>query len=175
MASIGHIAVGLAVARRRQQTGALRRGLLTSALLWSGLSLAPDLDVVGFAMGVAYADPWGHRGATHSLAFAAALGALAFVLHLRNTHAASTAWWVFVVSASHGVLDMFTDGGLGVALAWPWTDARWFAPWTPIPVAPIGRHLWSSRGAYVMATEVVMFAPLLIYGLWPRRAGRPAE
>ena len=70
----------------------------------------------------------------------------------------------------HGLLDALTDGGLGVALAWPWSDARIFAPWRPLPVAPIGGGLLSLRGARVMALETLVFAPLLLYGLWPRRA-----
>jgi hypothetical protein len=72
MASIGHIAVGMAAARLyhpgRRDTPALARSLLA----WSALSMLPDLDVIGFRLGVKYADPWGHRGATHSVAFALA-------------------------------------------------------------------------------------------------------
>jgi len=32
--------------------------------------MLPDIDVVGFAFGVRFADPWRHRGATHSIVFA---------------------------------------------------------------------------------------------------------
>ena len=35
------------------------------------LSCLPDADVIGFRLGVPYAAPWGHRGASHSLAMAA--------------------------------------------------------------------------------------------------------
>jgi hypothetical protein len=63
------------------------------------------------------------------------------------------------------------DGrGLGVALLWPWSNYRFFAPWRPIPVAPIGAALFSARGLEVMLTEAVQFLPLFIVGLWPRRA-----
>ena len=44
--------------------------------MWSALSLLPDVDVIGFKLGVKYADPWGHRGATHSLVFALAVAAV---------------------------------------------------------------------------------------------------
>jgi inner membrane protein len=37
-------------------------------------SVLPDLDVIGFRLGVRYSDFWGHRGFTHSLVFAALLG-----------------------------------------------------------------------------------------------------
>jgi inner membrane protein len=39
----------------------------------------PDADVAGFRFGIKYEDMWGHRGMTHSLLFAAALGTLAAV------------------------------------------------------------------------------------------------
>ena len=37
----------------------------------------PDFDVVAFKLGIAYHDAFGHRGFSHSLLFAAILGALA--------------------------------------------------------------------------------------------------
>jgi inner membrane protein len=35
--------------------------------------------------------------------------------------------FLFLAAASHGVLDAFTNGGLGIALFWPWSGARYFA------------------------------------------------
>jgi inner membrane protein len=72
------------------------------------------------------------------------------------------------VVCSHGLLDTMTDGGLGVALAWPFSTKRYFAPVRPIPVAPIGRRLFTHWGVRVMSTELVMFSPFLLYALWPR-------
>ena len=77
------------------------------------------------------------------------------------------------VVASHGLLDMLTNGGLGIALYWPFSYERLFAPWRPIPVAPIGMSFFSARGARVAAVEVVYFLPLVIYALWPRRGRGP--
>ena len=64
MASIGHIAVGMAAGR---YFGADRRRARDAAIVFSVLSLAPDADAIGFHFGVQYADPFGHRGASHSL------------------------------------------------------------------------------------------------------------
>ena len=66
MASVGHIAVGLAAARVEDQSPT-RSAWAQAALFWSLLSLLPDADVIGFAFGVRYEDEWGHRGATHSV------------------------------------------------------------------------------------------------------------
>jgi len=76
------------------------------------------------------------------------------------------------VLVSHPLLDTLTDGGLGCALLWPLDTHRYFAPWSPIPVAPIGRALISRVGAFVMLTELALFAPVFVYALWPRSAPR---
>ncbi len=38
--------------------------------------LLPDVDVVGFSLGIPYEHPLGHRGFTHSIAFAILIGLL---------------------------------------------------------------------------------------------------
>jgi inner membrane protein len=72
-----------------------------------------------------------------------------------------------LVMASHGVLDAFTDGGLGVALFWPATDARFFAPWRPIPVSPLGWRVLSPEGLGIILRECVLFLPAWLVVLWP--------
>ncbi len=135
-------------------------------VLWPALSMLPDADVIGFSFGVRYGDPWGHRGATHSLLFAAGVAAVvAAGGWKRGLPLVRTAILATLVLASHGLLDTLTDGGLGCALFWPFDLTRYFAPWQPIPVAPIGLRMLSPFGAVVVATELVLFAPLLAYGL----------
>jgi inner membrane protein len=167
MASVGHIAVGLAAARAYDT----RRGpRWTAVAAWSALAMLPDLDVVGFALGVHYGEPWGHRGAAHSLLMAAALGvALTAIARRRGQPLGRTALFTITVLASHGLLDTMTDGGLGCALLWPFSLTRYFAPWRPIPVAPIGLDFLSPYGATVSAIELALFGPLFVYALWPRR------
>ncbi len=172
MASLGHIAVGMAAARFESgRPRPLLDSLFASMVLWSGLSLLPDADVVGFRLGVAYGDEWGHRGASHSIAFAC-LVALAFagLARLAERPFLRTLAVAAVVVGSHGLLDALTDGGLGAALLWPLSDERFFAPVSPLPVAPIGRALLSPRGLYVMVIELAWFAPLFVYALRPKRA-----
>jgi inner membrane protein len=185
MASIGHVAVGMAAARWRSTRGGAPPGggaLALSMLLWSGLSMLPDADVIGFALGVRYGDPWGHRGATHSFVFSIALGTVLGLAGARSRAAArgrgfaraagATALLASLVLASHAVLDALTDGGRGCALYWPFSDERHFAPLRPIPVAPIGLGFLSARGLRVALVELVLFAPVLAYALWPRGGGR---
>jgi inner membrane protein len=164
MASIGHIAVGLAAGRFDREEPFWQR-----ALLWSAVSLAPDGDVIGFAFGVPYDHALGHRGATHSLVVAAATGLVVYALsRVRKKRDARTAVLAAMVLASHGLLDALTDGGLGSALLWPFTSERFFFPWQPLPVSPLGRGLFSTRFLMVLALETLYFSPVLVYALWPR-------
>ena len=54
VASIGHVAVGMAAARICRPGRLPLRTLAVSVLLWSALSLLPDADVIGFSLGVRY-------------------------------------------------------------------------------------------------------------------------
>jgi inner membrane protein len=132
--------------------------MISRTLLFAGVacSVIPDLDVIGSAFGVRYGDMLGHRGLTHSIAFAAAL-ALLFALTLSRHEPAGptmTFAFLFVSTLSHPLLDMLTNGGLGVALLAPFSDERFFFPWRPIDVSPIGFGFFSLRAIRVLASEV---------------------
>ena len=193
MASLGHVAVGLAAARTYGEGHRLH---WRSAVAWTALSMLPDADVIGFSLGVRYEAPWGHRGATHSFAFAVIVGLAAGLMArlrsyrqqrasafaqtpgdaLRRDRSAGqprwfkrpalrTALFAAVVLATHPLLDTLTDGGLGCALFWPFDLTRYFSPWRPIQVAPIGLAFLSSYGAIVAMSEIVLFLPLFVFAL----------
>ncbi|WP_353099481.1 metal-dependent hydrolase [Stenotrophomonas lactitubi] len=71
---------------------------------------------------------------------------------LASTVQAAT--FVFVCAASHPLLDAMTSGGLGVALAWPWSEHRFFAPWRPIRVSPFAPQFFSARGVATLLSEL---------------------
>ena len=168
MASIGHLAVGAAAAR---MTSGLARPSWRSMLSWSALSMLPDADVITLALGVPYGHPFGHRGFSHSLLFAAAVGGIAGLVAPRLGLPRRHAWLLATaVVASHPLFDTLTDGGLGCALFWPFDVTRYFAPWRPIPVSPLGLEYLSPYGAFVASTELVLFSPLLFFAL---RRGAP--
>lgn len=122
-------------------------------------SAIPDLDVIGFSFGIHYGDAFGHRGFTHSLVFAALLATVATVLMNANPSRRDLLllWtYLFLATASHGFLDAMTDGGLGVAFFAPFSTVRYFLPWTPVRVAPIGLfRFFSARGLSVFLSELV--------------------
>src|SRR5688572_7732825 len=83
-----------------------------SMACFGALSLLPDADVIGLAWGVRYGDEWGHRGATHSFVFAAAVGVLVGLLaRPLRVPFGRTALTAALVLASHPLLDVLTDGG----------------------------------------------------------------
>jgi inner membrane protein len=167
VASIGHVVVGLAAARFSRYRQTTIWSPFSAGVVWSGLSLLPDVDVIGFSLGVHYEDPWGHRVATHSLMFAVAAACVVFVVaKLARFPPLRTALIALAVVASHGLLDTLTDGGLCCALLWPFSNERFFAPWTPLPVAPIGRAFLSAEGLAVALTELAVLSPLVAVLIW---------
>lgn len=130
----------------------------------AALSILPDLDVAAFALDIPYEHPLGHRGISHSLAFAALASLLAtLALHRRLTAFA----FLFVCAASHPLLDAMTSGGgLGVAFFAPFSNERYFLPWRPIRVSPIGPRFFSARGLAVWVSEVVwVWVPVALLAL----------
>jgi inner membrane protein len=126
-----HAAAGLAIAA----IATPRRMAWPYWCLAATLPVLPDLDSFSLSSSNSV---WGHRGFTHSLAFALAAGLLS---------AALTGWYLrvgfwrltlvfFLVTASHPLLDMLTRAGSGVALWWPFSDERIGSEaWGFIPLA----------------------------------------
>ena len=132
-------------------------------------SVLPDIDAIGFRLGIHYGDFWGHRGFTHSLVFAALLsGAVALILSRRGLEGigrSALLVYLFLATASHGVLDAMTNGGLGVAFFSPFENSRYFLPWRPIRVSPISVHrFFSGRGYAVFQSELLwVWVPAILF------------
>lgn len=120
-------------------------------------TVVPDVDALGFGLRIPYESLLGHRGLTHSLAFAAALaGALTFVSWREHPSRAVLFTYLFLCAASHSMLDAMTDGGLGVAFLSPFTNARFFLPWRKIHVSPIGIfEFFEPRVLAILRSELV--------------------
>lgn len=128
-------------------------------------SILPDLDVLAFRFGIDYSHEFGHRGASHSVAFALLPALLAFALAARLRASRGVALlFVFAAAISHGLLDMLTNGGLGVALLWPRTDARFFFPVRVIEASPLNlERFFGPAGIRVITSELVwIWLPLAL-------------
>ena len=124
-------------------------------------SILPDIDSIGFFLGVPYESVFGHRGITHSLPFALLLSFLILVVFFRNQQLRQRETvllfiYFFLVTASHGVLDAITNGGLGIAFFAPFDNSRYFLPWRPVAVSPIGiDSFFSEWGQRVILSELI--------------------
>ncbi len=171
-----HTLVGAALAQATEARWRKDWRFWCAAVVCSNLS---DIDVIGFGLGIDYADAWGHRGMTHSLLFAAITGMAAAGFFVgswveRRKHALL----FFIITASHGLLDAMTDGGLGVAFFSPFHPGRYFFPWTPIEVSPLTlQQFFSERGLAVLWSEIRwIWAPaVLLGGLLRRLRGMGAQ
>jgi inner membrane protein len=148
------------------------------------LPIIPDLDAFSMA---AYGSPSGHRGFTHSLAFALAVSTIAAgaaclcfrackgdrpILPAEKLGPSSPfrSWWrlagvFFIISASHGLLDALTRGGFAIPFFWP-LPGRW-GNWGPIPASTIGFELPDPFHQPAMRAEMLwIWLPLgLLVGL----------
>ena len=125
-------------------------------------STLPDADVIGYRW--LYIPPYhflGHRGFFHSPFFAALLSILIIFIFYRKEVIFSNRWWkyvlyFFILTASHGLLDTLTNGGHGIALLSPFTNSRYFFPWTPLEVSPLSiKGFLSQRGLVVLISELI--------------------
>ena len=153
--AFSHAIVALAMGKAFQNRELSWRELSLGALC----SVLPDLDVIGFYFGIQYSDVWGHRGMTHSVVFAALLAGILVSMWYRSRPAAAMTGlflYFFLCTASHGVLDAMTNGGLGVAFFSPFDTTRYFLPLRPVLVSPIGvSEFFSEYGARILASEAI--------------------
>ena len=146
-------------------------------------AVIPDFDILLVWMGTNYRGMWGHRGFTHSIAFAAALAAL-----LAYETFPAVPWkplrfrlWLsfFLVGLSHGILDALMDVGKGVAFLAPFSARRFHFPIRPIQGSPPGNSiLLREGGVKISGSELAwIWVPsilLLVFSLWRLHAAREA-
>ncbi len=123
-------AIALAVAAGTHRTG--WRLTLAGAFF----AVLPDADFALVTMGLdRYSGPFGHRGFTHSIAFALALGAFGGLWAgpgwRRRLGAAS---FLALCTLSHPLLDGLFDRGICNAWLWPLDEARLCLDWRPVPM-----------------------------------------
>ncbi len=168
-----HAAAAMLLSRAFPESSLPRRAWLIGSIC----AVLPDADVAGmWWLDIPYGDLLGHRGLSHSLFFALIV-AITFTwgprILFRRSSSLTTprlfALYLFLCTASHGLFDALTNGGRGIAFFSPFDEGRYFLPWTPVAVAPIGvRAMFSEWGLQVMLSELTwVWAPLaLVAALW---------
>lgn len=124
-------------------------------------SLLPDLDGIGYGLGIPYNSLFGHRGFSHSLTFVI-LGAVLFsFISAPKPKPGLKIFKIlflnfFTIGVIHILLDAMTTGGLGVALFSPFSNLRFFFPWRPIVVSAIlPQYFFSLNGLAVIRFELL--------------------
>ena len=137
------------------------RPFLKLCLLAIFCAVIPDADVLGFEFGIRYESMYGHRGITHSLPFSFFLGTIVTLLFYRKIPLLSARWWKYclfftLVTFSHALLDAMTNGGHGCAFFAPFSAERYFFPFRPIKVSPLGvKRFFSEWGWRAFKSELI--------------------
>lgn len=165
-----HGAIGYTASKVIFGAPADHRLLLASVLL----PILPDADALLMPW-IPYGHPFGHRGFTHSLLFAALVGAATAALAVNQKWSPGPSFhklaiFFALITASHGLFDALTTGGLGVAFFAPFDETRYFLPWRPIPVSPMSAAgLMTPHGLRVIRWEFALFWLFAIAAtLWNR-------
>lgn len=172
-----HAVVGLAGASViSSRENALKIGVLSILC-----ALAPDADVIAFRLGIEYGHFFGHRGFFHSIFAGIGVGFLVASIFAGRVKMFSREWWKLfvyfsIITSSHGVLDAFTNGGLGIALLSPFDDTRYFFWITPIEVVALNpARFFSAHGQKVILNEMALVwlpAMTLALSVWLWRRKR---
>lgn len=151
----------------------LGKDYLSKRLILTGAFIAciPDLDLISVRFwGIAKDSIYGHRGYTHSIFFALILALIVSLFFYKSGFKKAFIFLTFC-AVSHGILDAFTEGGLGVALLWPMSDQRYYAFVQPIMNVGVSfRALYmTNRGLPIFISEFVwVWIPFLILGVMLR-------
>jgi inner membrane protein len=149
--------------------------------LGSLCAVFPDFDVLMFYF-VPYEHFLGHRGFFHSFFFCFILALLVTSIFYGKLKVLSRGYFThvlffFLCGSSHGLLDMLTNGGLGVAIFSPFDNDRYFFSWRPVKVSPIGvADFFSLRGWQIIKSEFIWIGIpcicfLLLVKMWRIRTG----
>ena len=132
-------------------------------------AVLPDISAIFTRFGVSNEALLGHRNFTHSLSFALITGFVAVWLGFREVKLfsrSSISLWIFffICTASHGLLDAMTNGGLGIAFYSPFSGERYFLPWTPVDMPEIKPNQFLGKwGKKVIISELIWIClPMLV-------------
>lgn len=160
---IAHSATGLLLYRLAGPEGVRsesdRRQRLLTAVYFVFVANLPDLDFIPQILtGERY-----HHGATHSLVFGALVAVILAAASSRLLGAAFPRLlvWSLVTLFSHLLLDLFTAGGSGIPLFWPFSGELYQSPLAFFPETHHSKGLYL-RGQIVFVLFETAYAGLLL-------------
>ena len=147
-----------------------RRRVITLAAI---CAVAPDLDLIGWPLGISPYAPLGHRGLSHSIPFAVLLGgiaALAFLSDVTRHERVAAAAALILATTTHSVLDALTTySPTGPAFWAPFSNHRYRFPWMPLTGAGGFETDFGREALYVCLPALVL---ILLIEWWRHRHAR---
>jgi len=160
-----HAIAGAAVGAFYQAPRHRRRVISLAAIC----AVAPDLDLIGWLLGISPFTLLGHRGLSHSIAFAVMLGVIAATTlqhPVARRHRIAAAVVLIVATGTHGVLDALTTyAPTGPAFWAPFSNHRYRFSWMPLTGAGGVKTDFGQEALYVCLPALV----LLVVIEWWRR------
>ena len=159
-----HPLVGLAAAKMMPARYRTKRFWILSFLC----PFIPDLDGIGFYLGLPLEHFFGHRGITHSVFFALVLSVVIVAVFFNDRGFFSkrsvllVAYFV-AITVSHGILDAVTNTTNGVAFLSPIITTRFLFDFKPIESSPLSpAEFFGEQGFHIILGEIVwVWMPLI--------------
>jgi inner membrane protein len=124
--------VGAAVGALYQDSRQRRRVITLAAVC----AVAPDLDLIGWPLGISPLSLLGHRGLSHSIPFAVLLGLVAATAlrpPVTGRERTTAAVVLMLATATHSLIDALTTyAPTGPAFWAPFSNQRYRFPWMPL-------------------------------------------
>lgn len=157
---------GAAVGALYQSPTHRRRVIALAAIC----AVVPDLDLIGWPLGISPQSLLGHRGLTHSIAFAVVLGgfvAAALPRVVSRREKAAAAFVLILATITHSVIDALTTyAPTGPAFWSPFSNHRYRFPWMPLTGAGGLDTNFGQELVYVCLPALVL---MLMIEWWRRR------
>ena len=165
-----HAIAGAAVGAFYQAPRHRRRVITLAAIC----AVAPDLDLIGWPLGISPFALLGHRGLSHSIAFAVVLGGIAATALLpaiaRRERAAAAAALI-LATGTHSLLDALTTyAPTGPAFWAPFSNHRYRFSWMPLTGGGGFKTDFGQEALYVCLPALVL---ILLIEWWRRRYPDP--
>jgi inner membrane protein len=174
MATYLHFAPAVALASAVRLPTAGWRLMAVGALC----AVMPDADLLLVALHLDhYSGTYGHRGFSHSLGFAMAIGLMGVLWARRSQRSwrrtGLVGVYLALCTSSHPLLDGVLDAGICNACLWPLDGSRLCLGWRPVPMRGVALLGWERLGTELLWIGV----PLLLIangGMLIRAVLRPS-
>ncbi len=163
---IAHLSSGYAIAQLfpLNKKNCQRRNEIIQILFVLFVAVAPDLDFIPQLLtGVKL-----HHGLTHSLVFTIGFTVVVWGLgyFLQGRLSKRLFLLTLMLYGSHLLLDFFTEGGPGIQLFWPFTDAYYRSPVTIFPETFHSEALFQHPGHFIFIAFEWGYTAVLLSGVW---------